>query len=277
MIVYNRTEYKKLSPKQYKKEKKRLQVELLKLQEWTIKKNKRIAIVLEGRDAAGKGSTIKRFIENMMPKTIEVKEMGVPTPYQRKNWFKTWNSLLPKPGNITFFDRSWYSRATIQPVMGYCTEAQYKNFMSKVNNWEENHINNGLILIKIYLSISKENQEIRFHLREMNPLKYWKLSPNDWKANKNWQILTKFKEHMFKKTSTPKSPWVIINSDNKMIARLNAMRYVLSKIEYSGKKTIKTKKWNRELPKYELNVNNVLFENLSKEQYELLFRIKGDE
>ena len=277
MIIYNRNEYKALTPKKYKKEKKRLQVELLKLQEWVVKENKRIAIVFEGRDAAGKGSTIKRFIENMMPKTVEVIELGVPSKKQEKSWFRTWNKRMPKEGNICFYDRSWYSRAIIQPVMKYCTEKQYKYFMYKVNSWEEKLMEDGIILIKFYLSISKENQKLRFHLREINPLKYWKLSPNDWKANKNWQILTKFKEHMFKKTSTPKSPWVIINSDNKMIARLNAMRYVLSKIEYSGKKTIKTKKWNRELPKYELNVNNVLFENLSKEQYELLFRIKGDE
>ena len=213
----------------------------------------------------------------MMPKTVEVIELGVPSKKQEKSWFRTWNKRMPKEGNICFYDRSWYSRAIIQPVMKYCTEKQYKYFMYKVNSWEEKLMEDGIILIKFYLSISKENQKLRFHLREINPLKYWKLSPNDWKANKNWQILTKFKEHMFKKTSTPKSPWVIINSDNKMIARLNAMRYVLSKIEYSGKKTIKTKKWNRELPKYELNVNNVLFENLSKEQYELLFRIKGDE
>tara|TARA_Y100001970_G_scaffold205581_1_gene250353 strand:+ start:14063 stop:14896 length:834 start_codon:yes stop_codon:yes gene_type:complete len=277
MIIYNRNEYKALTPKKYKKEKKRLQVELLKLQEWVVKEKKRIAIVFEGRDAAGKGSTIKRFIENMMPKTVEVIELGVPSKKQEKSWFRTWNKRMPKEGNICFYDRSWYSRAIIQPVMKYCTEKQYKYFMYKVNSWEEKLMEDGIILIKFYLSISKENQKLRFHLREINPLKYWKLSPNDWKANKNWQILTKFKEHMFKKTSTPKSPWVIINSDNKMIARLNAMRYVLSKIEYSGKKTIKTKKWNRELPKYELNVNNVLFENLSKEQYELLFRIKGDE
>ena len=277
MIIYNRNEYKALTPKKYKKEKKRLQVELLKLQEWVVKEKKRIAIVFEGRDAAGKGSTIKRFIENMMPKTVEVIELGVPSKKQEKSWFRTWNKRMPNEGNISFYDRSWYSRAIIQPVMKYCTEKQYKYFMYKVNSWEEKLMEDGIILIKFYLSISKENQKLRFHLREINPLKYWKLSPNDWKANKNWQILTKFKEHMFKKTSTPKSPWVIINSDNKMIARLNAMRYVLSKIEYSGKKTIKTKKWNRELPKYELNVNNVLFENLSKEQYELLYRIKGDE
>jgi len=213
----------------------------------------------------------------MMPKSVEVIELGVPTKKQEKSWFRTWNKRMPKEGNICFYDRSWYSRAIIQPVMKYCTEKQYKYFMYKVNSWEEKLIDDGIILIKFYLSISKENQKLRFHLREVNPLKYWKLSPNDWKANKNWQVLTKFKEYMFKQTSTPRSPWVIINSDNKMIARLNAMRYVLSNIEYANKQTIKTKKWNREEPKYELRVNNVLFENLNKEQYKLLYRIKGDE
>ena len=246
MIIYNRTEYKTLSPKQYKKEKKRLQVELLKLQEWVIKNNKRIGIVFEGRDAAGKGSTIKRFIENMMPKTVSVIELGVPNKKQRKRWFDTWNKMMPSPGNIYFFDRSWYSRAIIQPVMGYCNETQYKYFMKNVNKWENHLINNGIILIKFYLSISKENQQLRFHLREINPLKYWKLSPNDWKSHKSWQVLTKFKEYMFKHTSTEISPWVIINSDNKMIARLNAMRYVLAQIDYEGKERIKIKKWNRE-------------------------------
>ena len=260
MIIYNRTEYKKLTPKQYKKEKKRLQVELLKLQEWIIKNNKRVAIVLEGRDAAGKGSTIKRFIENMMPTSFEVKEMGVPTTTQRRNWFKTWDRMLPKPGNLILFDRSWYSRATIQPVMGYCSEIQYKNFMNKVNQWENTHIDSGLILIKLYLSVTKENQEIRFHLREMNPLKYWKLSPHDWKAHKKWQFFTKFKEHMFQKTSTDISPWVVINSNVKMIARLNAMRYVLGTIEYSGKEDLKLKKWNQEDPEYEITMDNILFE-----------------
>ena len=277
MIIYNRTEYKKLTPKQYKKEKKRLQVELLKLQEWIIKNNKRVAIVLEGRDAAGKGSTIKRFIENMMPTSFEVKEMGVPTTTQRRNWFKTWDRMLPKPGNLILFDRSWYSRATIQPVMGYCSEIQYKNFMKKVNQWENTHIKNGLILIKLYLSVTKENQEIRFHLREMNPLKYWKLSPHDWKAHKKWQFFTKFKEHMFQKTSTDTSPWVVINSNVKMIARLNAMRYVLGNIEYSGKEDLKLKKWNQEDPEYEITIDNILFERLNKEQYDFLFNLKANE
>lgn len=277
MIIYNRTEYKALSQQKYSKEKNRLQVELLKLQEWVINRDKRVAIVLEGRDAAGKGSTIKRFIENMMPKGVEVIELGVPTKKQEKNWFRTWEKRMPESGKIHFFDRSWYSRALIQPVMGYCNEKQYKYFMSKINKWEKKVIEDGLILIKIYLSISKENQEIRFHLRETSALKYWKISPNDWKAQKRWQILTTFKEVMFNKTSTRESPWVIINSDNKMIGRLNAMRYVLSSIEYEGKENLKQKKWARDAPQYELKVNNVRFENLSKEQYDILYNIKANE
>ena len=277
MIIYNRTEYKALSQQKYSKEKNRLQVELLKLQEWVINRDKRVAIVLEGRDAAGKGSTIKRFIENMMPKGVEVIELGVPTKKQEKNWFRTWEKRMPASGKIHFFDRSWYSRALIQPVMGYCNEKQYKYFMSKINKWEKKVIEDGLILIKIYLSISKENQEIRFHLRETSALKYWKISPNDWKAQKRWQILTTFKEVMFNKTSTRKSPWVIINSDNKMIGRLNAMRYVLSSIEYDGKENLKEKKWTRDAPQYELMVDNVRFENLSKEQYDILYKIKANE
>ena len=277
MIIYNRTEYKALSQQKYSKEKNRLQVELLKLQEWVINRDKRLAIVLEGRDAAGKGSTIKRFIENMMPKGVEVIELGVPTKKQEKNWFRTWQKRMPESGKIHFFDRSWYSRALIQPVMGYCNEKQYKYFMSKINKWEKKVIEEGLILIKIYLSISKENQEIRFHLRETSALKYWKISPNDWKAQKRWQILTTFKEIMFNKTSTRESPWVIINSDNKMIGRLNAMRYVLSSIEYEGKENLKQKKWTRDAPQYELKVNNVRFENLSKEQYDILYKIKANE
>ena len=277
MIIYNRTEYKALSQQKYSKEKNRLQVELLKLQEWVINRDKRVAIVLEGRDAAGKGSTIKRFIENMMPKGVEVIELGVPTKKQEKNWFKTWEKRMPESGKIHFFDRSWYSRALIQPVMGYCNEKQYKYFMSKINKWEKKVIEDGLILIKIYLSISKENQEIRFHLRETSALKYWKISPNDWKAQKKWQILTTFKEVMFNKTSTRESPWVIINSDNKMIGRLNAMRYVLSSIEYDGKENLKQKKWTRDAPQYELKVNNVRFENLNKEQYDILYKIKANE
>ena len=277
MIIYNRTEYKALRQQQYQAEKKRLQVEMLKLQEWSIKEKKKIAIIFEGRDAAGKGSTIKRFIENMIPKTVDVIELGVPSKKQEKNWFRTWDKRLPAIGKIHFFDRSWYSRALIQPSMNYCSETQYKYFMKNVIKWEKAHIDNGLILIKLYLSLSKKNQQLRFHLRETSSLKYWKLSPNDWEAHKKWQLFTNFKEQMFSKTSSIESPWVIINSDNKMIARLNAMRYVLSKINYEGKKELKQKKWTREDPTYELVLNKVGFKDLSKEQYDLLYRIKANE
>mgnify|MGYP001157374706 FL=1 len=277
MIIYNRTEYSELKDTQYRKEKRRLQIELLKLQEWAIETDQRIAILLEGRDAAGKGSTIKRFIENLMPKAAMIVELGVPNKKQEKNWFKTWEKRLPKRGTITFFDRSWYSRAIIQPAMGYCTENQYKYFMKKVNKWEKKLINKGFILIKIYLSISKENQKLRFQFRENHELKYWKLSSNDWKAHKNWQLLTDYKEQMFSRTSTELSPWVIINSDNKMIARLNAIRYVLSKIDYPGRKDLKPKKWSKDSPVYNISLFNVQFNNLSQEQYELLNSFKGHE
>ena len=277
MEIYNRTEYKELTPQKYAKEKKRIQVELLKLQEHIIKNRGRVAIVFEGRDAAGKGATIKRFIENMIPKSFGVIELGVPSKKQEKHWFNTWEKRLPSKGKIHFFDRSWYSRALIQPSMGYCTENQYKYFMNKVNLWEENLIKEGLSLIKLYLSVSKQNQELRFFLRQTSPLKYWKLSPNDWKAHKKWKLFSGFKEQMFHKTSTKTSPWIIINSDNKMIGRLNAMRYVLSSLEYVGKKKLKPKKWSKEKKKLQINVNNVHFDNLNPEQYNLLYKMKANE
>ena len=277
MIIYNRNEYSELKPHQYKKEKHRLQIELLKLQEWVVNTDQRIAIVFEGRDAAGKGSTIKRFIENLMPKAAKIIELGVPSKKQEKNWFRTWEKRLPEPGNITFFDRSWYSRALIQPSMGYCSESQYKYFMRKVNEWEFNLIEDGLIIIKFYLSISKENQEMRFNFRQNNDLKYWKLSPNDWKAHNYWQLITDYKEQMFKKTSTQAAPWIVINSDNKMIARLNAMRYVLSNIQYDNKKKLKPKKWSKETPSYGLNLYGVNFDDLTFEQYLVLSKFKKHE
>ena len=277
MEIYNRTEYKKLTPNAYSKEKKRIQVELLKLQEHIIYNNGRVAIIFEGRDAAGKGATIKRFIENMIPKSIGVIELGVPTRKQEKNWFQTWEKLLPNKGKIHFFDRSWYSRALIQPSMRYCSESQYKYFMNKVNSWENELIDKGLTLIKIYLSVSKENQELRFHLRETSSLKYWKLSPNDWKAHKRWKLFSSYKEQIFNKTSSEKSPWVIINSDNKMIGRLNAMRYVLKTLDYDGKKILKPKKWSKTKQNLQIFLNKVQFDNLTPEQYNLLYKLKSNE
>jgi polyphosphate kinase 2 len=275
MIIYNRTSYKELTLKSYQKEKRKLQIELLKLQEWIIESGQRLAIVLEGRDAAGKGATIKRFIENLIPKTMRVVELGVPTSTQNRMWFKTYDKLLPKEGEIVFFDRSWYTRGLIQPAMGYCTERQYKYFMKNVNSWEKKHIEKGLLLIKFYLSVSKENQQQRFIFRQKSPLKYWKLSANDLKAAKEWDLFTYYKEQVFSNSESNKNPWVIINSDNKMIARLNAMRYVLSSFKYPGKKVLKEKKWSKEIPEYDIEIDGVKFKDLTKEQYELLYKLKG--
>jgi len=275
MIIYNRTQYKKLTDEQYQEEKRLLQIELLKLQEWVINYNKSVAILFEGRDAAGKGATIRRFIERLMPKRVRVEELGVPSDNQSKNWLNTYKKLLPKTGELVFFDRSWYSRALIQPVMNYCSENQYKFFMKNVNKWENELESEGIILIKFYLSVSQKSQTLRFKLRESSPLKYCKLSENDLEVAKEWDLFTYYKEQMFKQTSTNKNPWVIINSDNKMIARLNAMRYVLSHINYKNKKILKSNHWSEEIENYSIRFNNVLFDNLSKEQYELLFSMQS--
>jgi polyphosphate kinase 2 len=225
--------------KKYEEEKYDIQVELLKLQEWVVQNNKRLAIVFEGRDSAGKGSTIKRFVEYLNPKYFKVVALGVPTEEEKNNWFGRYEKHLPKPGEIVFFDRSWYNRAVVEPAMGYCTEEQYMDFIENVLDWEESLIKDDLILIKFWFSITKEKQQLRFELRKTSPLKYWKFSPNDAKVVDKWDIITKYKNQMFNKTSSSMSPWVIINSNDKKIGRLNAMRYALSVINYDGKDSSK--------------------------------------
>lgn len=239
-----------LGRKQYESEKYQLQVELLKLQEWVKKNGKKVAIVFEGRDAAGKGSTIKRFVEYLDPKGFKVVALGVPTEEEKNNWFQRYEKHLPGSGEIVFFDRSWYNRAVVEPAMGYCTEDQYQEFMDKVIDWEEKQIRNGLILIKFWFSITQDKQIKRFELRQKSPLKYWKFSPNDAKVLDKWEIIGNFKRQMFQQTSSRLSPWVIINSNDKKIGRLNAMRYVLSEINYDDK--------NKEVCKYYPEVVNIL-------------------
>jgi polyphosphate kinase 2 len=247
------------------------------MQEWMIKEKKKIAIVLEGRDAAGKGSTIRRFIQHMMPKSTRVVELGVPTRKQNRNWFSTYKKNLPNDGEIVFFDRSWYSRAVIQPTMGFCSKSQYYYFINNVNDWEKRLINDGLILFKFYLSVSQETQKYRFFLRQSSELKYWKVTDNDLKAMEHWHLYTRYKEQMFEQTSTGHAPWILINSDNKMIARLNTMRYVLKRVNYTDKKKVKAKRYFKELDDYQITIKGVKFENLTKEQYEFLFKIKAHE
>ena len=266
--------FEEISNSQYQKEKFRLQIELLKLQEWILKYNKRVAVIFEGRDAAGKGSAIKRMTENLMTKHYRVVEIGKPSVKQNNSWFKTYEKTLPENGELVFYDRSWYSRAMIQPTMGYCSIGQYKYFMRTVNKWERKLINGGLILIKIYLSIDQPTQQKRFDIRKNHLLKYWKLSKNDFQALSNWDTYTFFKNRMFALSAKKKSPWIVINANNKMTARLNALRYVLTAINYEGKKKLKIRSWNLDQDRDKIKVLDVLFENLNKEQYQLLNNIK---
>jgi len=224
-----------ISRKKYESEKYQIQIELLKLQEWVIENKKKVAIVFEGRDAAGKGSTIKRFTEYLNPRSFRVVALGPPTEEEKNNWFERYEKQLPREGEIVFFDRSWYNRAVVEPAMGYCTEEQYTDFMENVLDWEGDLIKDGLILIKFWFSITKEKQLSRFTFRKDSPLKYWKFSPNDAKVVDKWDIIGKYKNQMFTNTASNLSPWVIVNSNDKKIGRLNAMRYVISQIDYDEK------------------------------------------
>lgn len=240
-----------ITRKQYETEKFGLQVELLKLQEWVVKNKKKVAIVFEGRDAAGKGSTIKRFTEYLNPRGFKIVALGLPTDEEKKNWFGRYEKHMPQPGEIVFFDRSWYNRAVVEPAMGYCSEEQYNDFMDNVLDWEEHLMNDeDIILIKFWFSITKEKQSLRFDLRKSSPLKYWKFSPNDAKVIDKWDIIGKYKNQMFSKTANSNSPWVIVNSNDKKIGRLNAIRYVLSQIGYDDK--------NEEAGNYYPEVINVI-------------------
>lgn len=232
-------EWSILPRKKYEGEKYDLQVELMKLQEWVVKNKKRVAIVFEGRDAAGKGSTIKRFVEYMNPKHFRIAALGIPTEEEKNNWFGRYEKYLPKPGEIVFFDRSWYNRAVVEPAMGYCTKEQYEDFMDNVVDWEEKMIREGLILIKFWFSITKEKQQLRFRLRQESPLKYWKFSPNDAKVVDQFELIGEFKNKMFAETASRITPWIIVNSNDKKVGRLNAIRYVLDKIDYDGKDATK--------------------------------------
>ena len=278
MIEYKLEEYtESLTLTQYRKEKQLLQVELLKLQEWVIKKKKRVVIVVEGRDTAGKGSTIKRFVEKLIERkssddpTYRVVSLGIPTPEESQNWFKRYEKHLPKESEIVFFDRSWYNRAIVEPAMGYCDEIQYRDFMERVNNWEEELQGKGHILIKFYLDIDKYNQIQRITERQESPLKYWKFSMNDLAALGKWEAFTKYQNQMFEKTSTEHNPWVVINSNNKLIARLTAIRYVLQSINYDGKIPLKEKRWSERLK--ELEIEGVRFKDLTLKQYNILKKL----
>jgi polyphosphate kinase len=221
---------------EYEEELKKLQIELVKFQQWVAKNNKRVAVIFEGRDAAGKGGAIRRFMEHLSPRTSRLVALNKPTDIERGQWyFMRYIKELPNPGEIVFYDRSWYNRAVVEPVMGFCDDKQYNEFMSQVPEFEHMLYEDGLIIIKFWLSISKDEQEKRFNSRMKNPLKRWKFSPVDQKGQELWDRYSHFKEQMYSKTHTSYSPWVIVKTNDKQVARLECIRYVLSKFEYEGK------------------------------------------
>jgi len=219
---------------QYNKEKTALQIELLKMQEWLKKTNNSVIILFEGRDTAGKGSTIRKFTEHLNPRFYKVVAKDVPTKEERKDWFNRYKNDI-EPGKIIFFDRSWYNRGIVEPVMGYSSYEEYESFMAQVKNFERELVGEGNFLIKFWLSITKETQGKRFTMRQTSPLNYWKYSPNDAQAQEKWGSYTKYKERVFKLTSTPEAPWIVIDSNDKRVSGLNAMRYVLNAVPYDGK------------------------------------------
>lgn len=225
----------------YENELRLLQIELVKLQRWVLKEKKRVAIIFEGRDAAGKGGNIRRFMEHLNPRSTRLVALNKPTEVEKGQWyFQRYIKELPNPGEIAFFDRSWYNRAVVEPVMGFCNQEQYNDFLMQVPEFEHMMYEDGVVIIKFWLSISKDEQLKRFEERMQNPLKRWKFSPVDKQGQTLWDKYTHYKLEMFSKTHTNYSPWMIIKTNDKKIARLEAMRHVLSQFDYEGKEKANT-------------------------------------
>ena len=220
----------------YEKQKFRLQCELLKLQAWVKDSGQRVVILFEGRDAAGKGGTIKRFMEHLNPRGARVVALEKPSESEQGQWyFQRYVQHLPTRGEIVMFDRSWYNRAGVERVMGFCSDAEYAEFMKQAPDFERHLVRSGVYVIKFWFSVSRQEQRRRFKEREGHPLKQWKLSPIDLASLDKWDDYTRAKEGMFFETDTADAPWTVIKSDCKKRARLNAMRYVLHKLPYNTK------------------------------------------
>jgi polyphosphate kinase 2 len=225
-----------MSRRSYERRKYELQVELLKLQAWVKETGQRVVILFEGRDAAGKGGTIKRFMEHLNPRGARVVALEKPSEIERGQWyFQRYVEHLPTRGEIVMFDRSWYNRAGVERVMGFCTDDEYLEFMRQAPEFERNLARSGLHLVKFWFSVSRKEQRRRFKERKSHPLKQWKLSPVDLASLDKWEEYTKAKEAMFFHTDTADAPWTVIKSDCKKRARLNAMRYILHKLPYTNK------------------------------------------
>jgi polyphosphate kinase len=222
-----------LTKEVYERELARLQIELVKLQEWIKSKGLRVVVIFEGRDAAGKGGVIKRITESLNPRFCRVVALGTPTEREKTQWyFQRYVSQLPSAGEMVLFDRSWYNRAGVERVMGFCTEEEYTEFLRSCPEFERMLIRSGIILIKYWFSVSDEEQERRFQSRIHDPTKRWKLSPMDLESRSRWIEYSKAKDEMFAHTDIKQSPWYVVNADNKNRARLNCMRHLLSLISY---------------------------------------------
>jgi polyphosphate kinase 2 len=224
---------KKLSNKFYEEELAKLQIELVKLQEWIKAKKLKVVVIFEGRDAAGKGGTIKRIADKLNPRVCRIVALGVPTEREKTQWyFQRYVPHLPAAGEMVLFDRSWYNRAGVERVMGFCTDEEYKEFMRSCPEFERMLVRSGIILVKYWFSVSDEEQEKRFQKRLTDPKRRWKLSPMDLKSRELWEDYSKAKDDSFNYTDIKQAPWYVVNADDKKRARLNTISHLLSLIQY---------------------------------------------
>jgi polyphosphate kinase 2 len=239
----NKSVLKTLRYIKYESKLKKLQVELIKLQKWVVQNDKKVIIIFEGRDSAGKGGSIRRIIEHLNPRKLKVVALPKPSEKEKSQWyFQRYVNNFPTKGNMVLFDRSWYNRAVVEPVNNFCSLSEYDFYMKNVNNFENMIIDSNTYLVKLYFSISKEEQLKRFNDIKNNPLKKWKFSNVDSKAQQLWDKYTSFKNEMFNKTHTIKSPWNIIKANKKTDARIEAINIILDKIPYNKKIDLKSEK-----------------------------------
>jgi polyphosphate kinase 2 len=242
----HKDQQQELSKRRYEKELKKLFLELVKLQEWVVTTKARIVIIFEGRDAAGKGGVIKRISEPLNPRVCRIAALGTPSSKEKTQWyFQRYVSHLPAGGEIVLFDRSWYNRAGVEHVMGFCTDDEYKDFLHACPEFENILVRSGIIVLKYWFSVSDDIQEIRFRDRAKNPLKRWKLSPMDLQSRDKWVDYSKAKDAMFMHTDTLHAPWYVVNADVKERARLNCISHILHKIPYHSIKLPEIKFGNR--------------------------------
>lgn len=238
-LCYKRGTYpydEKMKTNEYERLKAELQIELLKMQKWVKETGQKIILLFEGRDAAGKGGTIKRFMEHLNPRSARVIALEKPTERERGQWFfQRYIEHFPTSGEIVMYDRSWYNRAGVERVMEFCTDQEYLEFMRQCPQIERMLVNSGIILVKYWFSVSREEQFRRFQARKEDLLKQWKLSPIDLESLDKWDEYTKAKEAMFFHTDTADAPWTVVKSDDKKRARINCMRHLLNKLNYTGK------------------------------------------